>query len=52
MHAHWFVMSCIHSLEPTKTGQAILGVSVARLVPWVISQFTSRGGAGSDSSGI
>ena len=41
-----------HSLEPTKTSQATPGVSVARLVPWVISQLTSRGGAGSDSSGI
>ena len=50
--AHWLVLSCIHSLEPTKTSQATPGVSVARLVPWVISQLTSRGGAGSDSSGI
>ena len=33
--SHWFVSSCIHSLEPTKTGQATPSVSVARLVPWV-----------------
>ena len=32
MLAHWFVLSGIHSLEPTKTGQAIPGVSVARSV--------------------
>ena len=50
--AHWLVLSCIHSLEPTKTSQATPGVSVARLVPWINFQFTSRGGAGSDSSGI
>ena len=50
--AHWLVLSCIHSLEPTKTSQATPGVSVARLFPWVFSQLTSRGGAGSDSSGI
>ena len=43
--AHWLVLSCIHSLEPTKTSQATPGVSVARLVPWVMSQLTSRGGA-------
>ena len=50
--AHWFVLSGIHSLEPTKTGQATLGVSVARLVLWINFHFISRGGAGSDSSGI
>ena len=50
--SHWLVLSCFHSLEPMKTSQATPGVSVARLVPWVFSQLTSRGGAGSDSSGM
>ena len=43
--SHWFVLSCIHSLEATRTSQATPGVSVARLVPWVFSQLEMWGGA-------
>ena len=47
--AHWFVMSCIHSLEPTETGQATPGVSIARLVPWVFYAVRNVGRCGSKS---
>ena len=46
--AHWFVLSCIHSLEPRRLANPprVSPLHVARLVLWI------RGGAGSGSSGI
>ena len=43
--SHWLVLSCIHSLEPTKTSLATPSVSFARLVLWVFTQLEMWGGA-------
>ena len=43
--SHWFVLSCIHSPETTKTSLATSSVSLARLVPWFFMQLEVWGGA-------
>ena len=43
--SHWLVLCRFHSLEPTKTSQAIPSVSFARLVLWVFMQLEMWGGA-------